>query len=98
MMEPCSIRVEVDVPKSKGNENHSVILNGERLHLYDLFIHMNKSKWGKDYFQDMEDGLFKVKPGYLMVLEGKMVQAWQVQETPLKDGQHFKLVRVVAGG
>jgi hypothetical protein len=98
MKEHSSVKVEVNVPISKGNQNHSIILNGESLFLYDLFIHMHKSKWGKDFFQDMEGGLLTIKPGYLMVLEGKMVQAWQVRETPLTDGQHFKLVRVVPGG
>jgi hypothetical protein len=98
MKEHSSFKVEVNVPKSKGNQNHSIILNGESMSLYDLFINMHKSKWGKDFFQDMEDGFLKVKPGYLMVLDGKMVQDWQVRDTPLKDGQHFKLVRVVAGG
>jgi sulfur carrier protein ThiS len=94
----ASIKLEVIVPKSKGSQSHIIKLNGEDLHLSDLFVQILNTKWGNEFILVLENGTHKVKPGYLMVLNGTMVQSWQVSDTVIKDGQQFKLVRVVPGG
>lgn len=92
------INMKVEVPVPSGNKIHTFFLDGESLCLQDLFKYMQNTKWGKSFIQDVGDGLLMVIPGYLMVLEGKMVPAWKAKDTLVADGQLFKLVRVVAGG
>ncbi len=98
MNKQTSIKLEVIVPKTKGSQSHSIKLDGEDLHLNDLFVQLFDTKWGNEFILILDDGSHKVKPGYLMVLDGNMVQSWQVMDTPIKDGQQVKLVRVVPGG
>ena len=88
----------MEIPADGGSETHLISMDGHGLLLDDLFIPMHRSAWGRMFFQELEDGLIKVKPGYLMVLDRNLVQSWQANETPLMDGQHFKLIRVVPGG
>ncbi len=65
--------------------------------LYDVLVKMSEAEWAQDLFTE-NDGRVAPVPGYMMVLDSRMVQLWEVDSIPVKDGQHLKFVQVVPGG
>ncbi|RPI87070.1 MAG: hypothetical protein EHM41_06255 [Chloroflexi bacterium] len=91
------MKVHVEVRSVEGTRRHDLVFDADSVTLYDVLVSMSQKKWGQDLFVMKEDRVSQI-PGYLMVLEKRMVQQWEVDDIPVTDGNHLKFVKVVPGG
>lgn len=91
------LKVHVEIRSASGVREHTIEFNMNTLTLYEVLDLMSKADWANDLFV-IKDGEVSLVPGYLMVLEKRMVQQWETKNVVIQDDQHLKFVQVVAGG
>ena len=91
------LKVHVEIRSASGVRENTIAFDMKTLTLYDVLDLMSKAGWAKDLFE-IKDGEVSLVPGYLMVLEKRMVQQWEAKNVLIQDDQHLKFVQVVAGG
>lgn len=93
------MKVHVEIRSTKGVRRHDLTFDSTSVTLYDVLASMSQHEWGQDLFVVNEgDDRLKQVPGYLMVLEKRMVQNWEVEDISVLDGHHLKFVKAVPGG
>jgi hypothetical protein len=96
-MNQPKMKIHVEIRSPKGARKHDLAFHSADVKLYDVLVSMSQKPWGHDLFTVTEERVDQI-PGYLMVLDNRMVQKWEVDEVPVKDGQQLKSVKVVPGG
>lgn len=90
--------LNVQIRGDKGQENHQVVIPQPNTPLMEVFNIISTTDWGKPFFQEDDQGLLKVRAGTLVVLNNRMIQAWDFENTRIAHDDHLRLVPVVAGG
>jgi len=90
--------LHVQIRREKGLENFQVTIPESQAKLMDIFELIHTLEWGKSLFQEDENGSFKVRAGILVVLNNRMIQAWDFENTLIAHEDHLRFVPVVAGG
>jgi hypothetical protein len=96
-MNKQKMTVHIEIRSSEGTRVQDLLFNSPSLKLYDVLVSVSQESWGEDLFVMKEDRVSQV-PGYMMVLENRMIQQWEVDDTMVLDGHHLKFVKVVPGG
>jgi hypothetical protein len=96
-MSAPEMKVHVELRLPEGARRHELSFEQDQLTLYDVLVAMSEKPWGQDLFVVIDDRVTQV-PGFLMVLEKRMVQQWEADEIQVKNGHHLKFVKVVPGG
>jgi len=91
------IRIRVQVRESGGKAFHEVEVSDENPRLSHLLQAVSQEAWGERFFEAGDEPA-RLKPGHLLVLENRMVQPWEIEDTTVSDGQTLSFVPVVAGG
>jgi len=90
--------ISVQIRGVKGQEDHQVVIPHSNPPLMEVFKIISASDWGKPFFEEDIQGLLKVRAGTLVVLNNRMIQAWDFEETRIAHEDQLRLVPVVAGG
>lgn len=97
-MNSLNVVVHVDIRNPEGARRQDLVLpDASSVMLYDILSALAETTWACNLF-GKEAGRTVLLPGYLMVLDTRMVQSWEVDEIPVSSGQSLKFVQVVAGG
>lgn len=96
-MSATNMKVHVELRLPEGAKRHELSFEEDHLTLYDVLVAMSEKPWGQELFVTKDDRVTQV-PGFLMVLEKRMVQQWEADEIQVRNGQHLKFVKVVPGG
>jgi len=91
------IHIEVEIQTSKGKSQNQIRITKPEADFVDLLTEIARSDWGGEIF-DLKASPVKLLPGYMLVLDNRMVQPWEQEDHPITDGQHRKIVQVVPGG
>lgn len=97
MNSPQSV-LHVQIRREKGLENYQVPILESQNKLIGIFNIIRTLEWGEALFQEDENGSLKVRAGILVVLNNRMIQAWDFENTLLAHDDHLRFVPVVAGG
>jgi hypothetical protein len=89
--------IHTEIRATKGTRLNDLTMDAGSRTLYDVLVLMSQKEWAQDLFAE-KDGRVVPVPGYMMVLGSRMVQQWEVDDTPVNDGQNLKFVQVVPGG
>ena len=89
--------IHTEIRATKGARINDLTADAGSKTLYDILVLMSQKEWARDLFA-VQDGQVTLVPGYMMVLGSRMVQLWEVHDTPVVDGQALKFVQVVPGG
>jgi hypothetical protein len=90
--------LHVQVRRDQGQETFQVTIPHPPNTLMDVFKIIFTLDWGKSLFQEADQGQLKVKAGILVVLNNRMIQAWDFDNTVVVNDDHLRFVPVVAGG
>lgn len=90
-----SIRVQVRTPT--GPKNYILALPSDCTRLSGALAAVAETEWGNPAFE-IECDHPRLKPGNVLVLNNRMIQPWEIDETPIGGGEDLKLIPVVAGG
>jgi hypothetical protein len=96
MSQPSKV-IHVEIRATSGARLNDLTVNAQDSSLYDVLVLLSQKEWAQDLFTEKEDRVTPL-PGYMMVLGSRMVQQWEVEDTPVIDGQNLKFVQVVPGG
>jgi hypothetical protein len=96
-MSSNTLVVHTEIRSTKGARINDLTMEAGSITLYDVLVSMSQKEWAQDLFTD-KDGRVAPISGYMMVLGSQMVQRWEVDTTPVRDGQNLKFVQVVPGG
>jgi hypothetical protein len=96
-MSKQQVKIHVEIRSKDGARKHILAFDGSCVKLYDVLVCMSQKQWGQDLFVVQDERVNQV-PGYLMVLENRMVHQWEVDDMDVTDGNHLKFVKVVPGG
>jgi hypothetical protein len=91
------IHIGVEIQTTKGKSHHQIRIPRPEAHFLELLAEIAQTDWGEDLF-DREESPVKLLPGYMLVLDNRMVQPWEQENRPIADGQSLKIVQVVPGG
>ena len=92
-----AIKILVQVRGAKGLEDHEVRVTGDNPVLADLLSVVAGQDWGSFLF-DHQKNPPDIKAGVLLILNKRMIQPWNADSTPLAEGDHMRIMPVVAGG
>lgn len=93
------MRIQVEIRSTKGVSRHELTFPATAVTLQEVLVTLAQQEWGQELFEPGErPDRPKRLPGYLMVLENRMVQNWEAEAVAVMDGQHLKFVKVVPGG
>jgi hypothetical protein len=89
--------VHVTIRSTHGTRSHDLLLEQTEATLYDVMTALAQAEWSRDLFGEAE-GRTILLPGYMMVLEKRMVQRWEAEDTPVASGMELRFAQVVPGG
>ena len=96
-MSTNQIVIHVEIRAAKGTRINDLVLAAETATMQDVIVAMPRKKWAKDLFKIIE-GRSALIPGFMMVLDNRMVQKWELENTQVNADAHLKFVQVVPGG
>jgi hypothetical protein len=91
------IHIGVEIQTTKGKRHNQIRITKPEADFMDLLTEIARSDWGAEIF-DPQASPVKLLPGYMLVLDNRMVQPWEQEDRPIADGQSLKIVQVVPGG
>ena len=91
------IRCNVQIQSTRGKVDHALEVEGEAVCVADAFNALRQQAWAGELF-DPQESSGKLVPGYLVIVDNRMVQPWEINDIHIKDGQNLKIVQVVPGG
>ena len=96
-MSAKTTRVHLEIRLAKGARVNELVLDHERVTVQAVLLRMSKEEWAKDLFET-KDGNTTLINGFLLVLDNRMVQKWELEDTFVNDEAELKFVQVVPGG
>ncbi len=96
-MSKPSLTLKVQTRTTKGTFTHEVSLEPDRLTVQDVFDVIAQQEWAGELFSACEKPA-KLQPGFMIVLDKRMIQPWEFETYPVRDGQELQFVQVVPGG
>ena len=97
-MRESNLVLHVQIRRDQGQETFQITIPVFQATLMDAFKIIHTLDWGKSLFQGDNQDQLKVKAGILVVLNNRMIQAWDFDQTLVVDEDHLRFVPVVAGG
>lgn len=91
------ISINVELRTTKGSTTSMIREEGEQIVVSDLIASLAKTEWACHLFKTEGDEI-KLLPGYLMILDNRMVQPWEAENTPVSEGQTLRFIQMVPGG
>ena len=92
-----SLSVNVEVRFADGLISHELTYESESISLNKVLFSLSEIESTMKMFEN-KDGSVVLLPGFLMVLNKRMIQPWEAENTVVRDGQSLRFVQVVAGG
>jgi sulfur carrier protein ThiS len=91
------IHVGVEIQTTRGKSHHQIRIAKPEADFLELLSEIAHYDWGETLI-DLQASPPKLIPGYMLVLDNRMVQPWELEDHPITDGQSLKIVQVVPGG
>jgi sulfur carrier protein ThiS len=91
------VQIYVQVRREKGQEDYELHIPYSKPLLQDAFSLVASLEWGEEIIEQVDEGL-RARAGVLVVLNNRMIPAWNVDTTEIRNGDKLRFVPVVAGG
>lgn len=92
-----NLSVYVEIRFADGIVSHDLNFNTDSISLNDVLVSLSEVESSKIMFENREGSVFLL-PGFLMVLDRRMIQPWEANNIMVRDGQNLSFLQVVAGG
>ncbi len=92
-----NLAVHVEIRFADGIVSHDLNFDTDSIRLNDVLVSLSETESSKKMFENREGSVFLL-PGFLMVLDKRMIQPWEADNIMVRDGQNLRFVQVVAGG
>jgi len=96
-MKNKNLSVHVEICFADEIISHDLNFNADEISLNDVLVSLSEKESSEKMFENHE-GMVSLLPGFLMILDKRMIQPWEANNILIRDGQNLKFVRVVAGG
>jgi len=96
-MSKPSLTLKVQTRTTKGTSTRELCFEQDQLVVQDVFDILAQQEWAADLFATTEAPV-RLQPGFMIVLNQRMIQPWEFGSYPIRDGQELQFIQVVPGG